>query len=659
MIARIRLRFLPLLGVLFTTLLLTSCLGGAGPEAPSITDQPKDRAAFVSQTAYFDVGVTGKPPFSFQWYRDGVAISGATAATYTSPVVTLADNGAKFTVKITGASGSVTSSSAALTVKDKPTVTTDPVSTSVAPGASVSFTVAGAGDSLAYQWLRDEVPITGATSATYTFTAAAADDGVVFRAYVVNPGGYAISAPATLTVTGVPAVTIAPVGQTVALGDPVSFGVYATGGNLTYQWQRNGVNIVGATSRVYRIAATVAGDHNANFSVVVGNAQGSATSSAATLGVVAGSVRPLATPVAQVALSKSATAGFNFTLVRKSNGSIASFGYNNEGQRGDGTIAAANDAAGTVTLPSGRAAKEIDAGGSHAIVLLDNGDVYAWGLNDGGQLGQGNTTTATTPTKIVLPRPAVSVAAGRTFSVIALDDGRVYTIGVNDLGQLGNGTRDLVSSPVQVTGLANVTAVSAGNAHVLALRADGSVWAWGANGAGQLGDGTFKASRVPVDTGLRQIARVRAGGDGSVAVSQRRTVYFFGENSDGQSGLGAAVTADLGVATAIALDAVDASLADRFTLYLGSDGLARAAGANEAGSLGDGGTTARSTFAPVTVVANGISIGAGGRSFSAAIAADGTTYTWGDNSAKQLGNSTISTTGTSTPTAIPSFDAVP
>ena len=243
--------------------------------------------------------------------------------------------------------------------------------------------------------------------------------------------------------------------------------------------------------------------------------------------------------------------------------------------------------------------------------------------------------------------------------MIALDDGRVYTIGVNDLGQLGNGTRDLVSSPVQVTGLANVTAVSAGNAHVLALSADGSVWAWGANGAGQLGDGTFKASRVPVDTGLRQIARVRAGGDGSVAVSQRRTVYFFGENSDGQSGLGAAVTADLGVATAIALDAVDASLADRFTLYLGSDGLARAAGANEAGSLGDGGTTARSTFAPVTVVANGISIGAGGRSFSAAIAADGTTYTWGDNSAKQLGNSTISTTGTSTPTAIPSFDAVP
>jgi alpha-tubulin suppressor-like RCC1 family protein len=155
------------------------------------------------------------------------------------------------------------------------------------------------------------------------------------------------------------------------------------------------------------------------------------------------------------------------------------------------------------------------------------------------------------------------------------------------------------------------------------------------------------------------VTRVRAGGDGSVAVSQRRTVYFFGENSDGQSGLGAAVTADLGVATAIALDAFDASLADRFTLYLGSDGLARAAGANEAGSLGDGGTTARSTFAPVTVVANGISIGAGGRSFSAAIAADGTTYTWGDNSAKQLGNSTISTTGTSTPTAIPSFDAVP
>ena len=67
-------RLIPRLGVLLTTLALASCLGGPGPEAPTITDQPKDKAVFVSQTANFDIGVTGKPPFTFQWYRNGVVV---------------------------------------------------------------------------------------------------------------------------------------------------------------------------------------------------------------------------------------------------------------------------------------------------------------------------------------------------------------------------------------------------------------------------------------------------------------------------------------------------------------------------------------------------------------------------------------------------------
>ena len=93
MTCRNLLRLIPRLGVLLTTLALASCLGGPGPEAPTITDQPKDKAVFVSQTANFDIGVTGKPPFTFQWYRNGVVIDGATAATYTTPIVTAAEIG--------------------------------------------------------------------------------------------------------------------------------------------------------------------------------------------------------------------------------------------------------------------------------------------------------------------------------------------------------------------------------------------------------------------------------------------------------------------------------------------------------------------------------------------------------------------------------------
>ena len=195
--------------------------------------------------------------------------------------------------------------------------------------------------------------------------------------------------------------------------------------------------------------------------------------------------------------------------------------------------------------------------------------------------------------------------------------------------------------------------------HALALRSDGSVWAWGGNASGQLGDGSFKPSRIPVATGLGQIVRIRAGGDVSMAISQRRALYLWGENADGQLGLGSAATTDVGVPTAALRDMVDGAAGDRGSIALGSNGLLVAAGANDAGSLGDGGTTARNSFAAVSVVSQGIAVDIGGLSFAAAIGADGTTWTWGDNSSKQLGNASITTTSTPTPTVVPSFDAIP
>ena len=646
------------LGCVLSLVLLSACLSSAGPEAPTITEQPKDRVAFVGQAVKFDFGGSGKPPFTFQWLRNGASISGATAATYTTPVLTAADDGAKFSVRITNAAGTVTSSEATLTVKPGPSITTQPVSTTVTVGTAASFTVVGAGEQLAYQWFRDEVAISGATTATYTLTSpTAADDGAIFVVYVVNPGGFVASNPVTLTVSAAPALVVQPVGQTVVAGDALALAVSATGGNLKYQWKRNGVDIDGATANVFRIAAAAAGDDNASFTVTVSNALGSVTSSAAVVRVVAGAVSALPVAAAQVAVSKPGSAAGSFTLVRRSNGTLASWGYNTDGQRGDGTLTLPSDTIGTVTLPTGRTARQIAVGGSHSLVLLDNGDVYAWGLNDAGQLGQGDVATRAIPVKVTLPAPAIAIAAGRVHSVAVLSGGAVYTWGANTFGQLGDGGREAKASPVAVVALDGVVSVAAGKDHTLALRSDGTVRAWGANASGQLGDGSFKPSRVPVQTALSGIARIRAGGDQSLAISTRRALYAWGENGDGQLGLGSAL--DAGVPTGVLRDVVDAATSDRNSIALGSDGLARSAGSNEAGSLGDGGSTARNTFGAVAVLSTGIAIDTGGRSFSAAIAADGTTYTWGDNTSKQLGNTTLSAVGTSTPTAVPSFDAVP
>jgi alpha-tubulin suppressor-like RCC1 family protein len=644
---------------LVVLLALSSCLSSAGPEAPSITDQPKDRVAFVGQQAKFDFGVSGKPPLTFQWLRNGVVIVGATNATYITDPVTAADDGAKFSVKVTNAQGTSTSNEATLTVKPGPTITAQPTAVSVNAGASASFSVTATGEQLQYQWLRDDQPIAGANAATYTITATtAADDGALITALVVNPGGVVASQSVTLTVISSPSLTLQPVSQTVVAGDPVFFGVGATGGNLQFQWRRNGVDIAGATSRVLKLGVADAGDDNAEYSVVVRNSLGSVTSNAATLRVVSGSITAVPVAAAQVALGKSGAATTSFTLVRRSNGTIASWGYNTDGQRGDGTIGAASDTIGSVTLPAGRTARQIAAGGSHALVLLDSGEVYAWGGNDSGQLGLGDLLFRSAPAKVNLPGLAVAVAAGKFHSVALLEDGRVFTWGANNLGQLGDGGRDPTTLP-KASLIVSVAQIAAGNNHVVALRIDGSVWAWGANAVGQAGDGTLKTARVPTPTGLTQIQRVRAGGDVSIAVSLRRGLYLWGNNADGQLGLGAGAPTASGVPVAVRRGVIDAAAGERSTIALGAEGLLAAAGANDAGSLGDGGTTARNTFGAVSVVSGAIAVDIGGLSFAAAIGAEGTTWTWGDNSAKQLGNSTLTPGGTPTPTAVPSFDAIP
>jgi len=652
---------LPLVaGLLATMLLLAGCLSNAGSESPTISEDPKDRTVFVGQAAKFDFGASGKPPFTFQWFRNGVAIAGATEAIYITPVVTAADDGAKYSVKITNAQGSITSKDATLTVKAGPSITTEPVAQTVNVGASATFTVAATGEQLQYQWLRDEQPISGATSATYTLSAtAAADDGTLISVLVGNPGGVISSRAVTLTVLAAPSVTVQPVSQTVIAGDAVVLGVTALGGNLRYQWRRNGSDLEGATGRVLRIEAAALADDNASYSVSITNSLGSVSSNAATLRVVGGAVATLPAAVAQVALAKPGTAAAAFTLVRRSNGSVASWGYNVDGQRGDGTTGVPSDSIGTVTLPAGRTARQVAAGGLQALVLLDNGEVHAWGLNDVGQLGVGDSLSRTAPTKVTLPRPAIAVTAGRQFSLALLDDGRVFAWGANDLGQLGNNSREVSLLPVQVSVLTDVVQIAAGNSHALALRADGSVWAWGANVSGQLGDGSFKPSRVPVATGLTQIARIRAGGGVSAAISRRLGLYLWGENADGQLGLGAGAPGDVGVPTALRRDTIDVAAGERGTLVLDSNGLLVASGANDAGSLGDGGTTARNSFAAVSVVSQAIALEIGGLSYAAAIGADGTTWTWGDNASEQLGNTALPATGTTTPTIVPSFDAVP
>jgi hypothetical protein len=273
--------------------------GTTSSVAPSITTQPASHAVTVGQTATFTVAASGTTPLTYQWRKNGTAISGATSSSYTTPVTTSSDNGAQFSVVVSNSVGNATSNAATLTVNAAavaPSITTQPASQTVTVGQTATFTVVATGTTpLAYQWNKNGAAITGATSATYTTPAtASADNGAQFAVVVSNSMGTVTSAAATLAVNAAaaaPTITTQPANQTVTAGQTATFAVVATGAApLVYQWQKNGSNVVGANGPSYTIPGTTLADNNSTFDVVVSNAVGSATSNAAALTINAGTV---------------------------------------------------------------------------------------------------------------------------------------------------------------------------------------------------------------------------------------------------------------------------------------------------------------------------------------------------------------------------------
>src|SRR5436309_1944907 len=195
------------------------------------------------------------------------------------------------TATITATDGSGASASTTLIVNPAPvapTITAQPASQMVTAGQTASFSVTATGTApLSYQWQRAGVPISGATLASYaTPPTTSGDNGAQFTVVVSNTAGSVTSTVARLTVNSPPTITSQPVSRTVTAGQTASFSVTATGtAPLSYQWQRAGVPISGATLASYTTPSTTSGDNGAQFTVVVSNPAGSVTSSVATLTV--------------------------------------------------------------------------------------------------------------------------------------------------------------------------------------------------------------------------------------------------------------------------------------------------------------------------------------------------------------------------------------
>ena len=278
---------------------LANCLvlnTGVSLMPPVIVSPPQDTTIAVGLPTQFIVTVIGSQPMNYEWRCNGVVMPGAIGRALALPPATLADHGKRCRVIASNPVGSATSEEAVLSVLDTavaPAFNLQPAGQTVQRGSAATFSAVVSGSApFAYQWLRNGSPIAGANQATYTIAAAtSADHGAKFALRVGNAGGSATSAEALLQViepSATPTVTRQPAVQAVREGDDATFRVTAlANAAMSYQWQRNGVPIAGATEASYTLAASV-GDDGASFRVVVSTSGGATTSEGATLIVLGG-----------------------------------------------------------------------------------------------------------------------------------------------------------------------------------------------------------------------------------------------------------------------------------------------------------------------------------------------------------------------------------
>lgn len=257
---------------------------------PVIVSQPTSLATNLGATVRFAVTALGGEPLSYRWSRNGTALddNASISGSHSNQLSLMASDASfagSYSVVVSNAFGSVTSSNATLAFKTGPTITSQPSDLSVNAGTTATFVVgATSADPLAYQWRFGGANLPGATKASLSVASAQPTNAGGYQVVVSDLNGSVTSRLATLTVISKPVIVTQPQSQTANAGSNVTFSVVASGTGLAYQWQFNAMDLPGATDSSLSFVVSPS-DSAGAYMVNISNAAGSVKSTKATLTV--------------------------------------------------------------------------------------------------------------------------------------------------------------------------------------------------------------------------------------------------------------------------------------------------------------------------------------------------------------------------------------
>lgn len=330
-------------------------------------------------------------------------------------------------------------------------------------------------------------------------------------------------------------------------------------------------------------------------------------------------------------------------------GSAYCWGYNGEGQLGNGSTSVTNPM--PVAVAGGLAFQSLSVSKVNGVScgLATSGKAYCWGRNDEGELGDGTTTDRATPTPVAGGLSFMSLAVGTGHVCGIATDGTAYCWGSTTLGAFGDGSVGRRLTPRPSAPGITFERIVAGHEFTCGLTPAGAAYCWGRGQSGQLGDGNHTTSTLPVAvSGGLTFRSLAAAGLTACGLTDGGQAYCWGYNFFGTVGDGTGATED-GTTRRIAPVAVAGGLTFR---SLGA-GYETVCGVSDAGNgycwgysfgaVGDGTPDHRSIPTAVAggLTFKGVSAGTG---YSCGVTTGNAVYCWGDNSNGQLGDGTTTST---------------